>query len=648
MRIVLRLAYAVKVLAALLFVAFGLLPSAFGAEAAAAVSRQVWQLLDYVAFDYSGAVSNGSVTQESEFAEMREFTATIVAGLAELPEQPGKAGLLNKARTLEEAVARKAAAKEVALLAHELADRLLVAYPFEASPTKLPDLSRGAQLFAATCASCHGATGAGDGPLAANLHPRPVAFVDRERARERSLLALYQAVSQGVQGTAMPAFKALADEDRWAVAFFAGNLSSDAASQERGAQVWRGDPSLRARLADLGTLSRLSEASLAASVGEQKARDVTAFLRSQPGAVAQVKQGGTGFVRARLSESVAAFRAGDRAEASRLALSAYLDGFEPLEPTLGARDRALLTDVEAAMIDFRSGLAGGVVAKVEADARRIDALLDRVDQELAFAASDATTTFVGAMTILLREGIEALLVVVGMIAFLRKAERPDMLKQIHIGWVSALAAGGMTWFVATYLVGISGASRELTEGASSLFAAVVLLGVGLWMHQKSTAGRWQSYLRDKLSTAMNRRSAFALALLAFVAVYREVFETVLFFSALWTEGNGFALVAGIVAGAALLGLLAWVLLRTSARMPIGRFFGASSVLVAILAFVLAGKGVKALQEAGVFAASPMAFPRIEWLGIFPTDQTLLAQLAVVAVAALGFWLNARPKARAEG
>ena len=147
---------------------------------------------------------------------------------------------------------------------------------------------------------------------------------------------------------------------------------------------------------------------------------------------------------------------------------------------------------------------------------------------------------------------------------------------MHIGWVGALAAGGLTWAAATYVVNISGANREVTEGVSSVFAAVVLLGVGLWMHQKSAAGRWQAYLREKMSGAMNRRSAYAMAGLAFVAVYREVFETVLFFSALWTEGNGAALLLGLAAGAAILAGIAWLLLRTSARMPIGKFFSASS------------------------------------------------------------------------
>ena len=132
-----------------------------------------------------------------------------------------------------------------------------------------------------------------------------------------------------------------------------------------------------------------------------------------------------------------------------------------------------------------------------------------------------------------------------------------------------------------------------------------------------------------------------MAGLAFIAVYREVFETVLFFSALWTEGNGGALLLGLAAGTAILAAIAWLLLRTSAKMPIGKFFSASSVLVAVLAVVLIGKGAKALQEAGVLNAHPISLPRMELLGIYPTTETLVAQLVVLVIAFLGFRLNGR-------
>ena len=538
-------------------------------------------------------------------------------------------------------MASKSSPAEVARPAHALADGVLQIYPVPMAPSKPPDLARGAAVFAQQCTACHGPQGGGDGPMAAKLNPPPIAFTDRARARVRSVLALYQAVSQGVSGTSMPAFKDLSDADRWAVAFFAGTMSHDDAMRQRGAAKWKADPVLRARIDSLSALTRSSEAALSDTAAAETARDVTAYLRSSPSSVLAQQPTGLALARTRLHDSLVAYRSGDKPGATRLALSAYLDGFEPLEPALSARNKALLTQVEAAMLDYRAAIAGDHPQPVTDGARKIEALLGDAESELDPAKAEGTTAFLGALTILLREGIEALLVVVGMIAFLRKAGRPEVLRHVHAGWVGALAAGGLTWAAATYVVSVSGASREMTEGVSSVFAAVVLLGVGLWMHQKSTAGRWQAYLKDKMSSAMSSRSAYAMAGLAFVAVYREVFETVLFFSALWTEGNGGALLLGLAAGAAILAAIAWILLRRSARMPIGKFFSASSVLVAVLAVVLIGKGAKALQEAGVLNVHPLSFPRVEFLGIYPTAETIAAQVVVAAVALVGFWLNTR-------
>ncbi len=166
-------------------------------------AKQIWQLLDYVAVDYGGAVANGSVLKESEFAEMQEFVATAERQLNELPNQAGKDNLLQKAAQLRLAVTSKADPASVAALAHALSSAVQTIYPFPVAPAVAPDLARGAHLFQAQCAACHGAQGRGDGPLAASLTPRPTALAERLRARERSLFALHQIISNGVQGTAM-------------------------------------------------------------------------------------------------------------------------------------------------------------------------------------------------------------------------------------------------------------------------------------------------------------------------------------------------------------------------------------------------------------------------------------------------------------
>ena len=608
--------------------------------------RQTWQLLDYVAVDYAGAIQNGKVISAGEYAEMREFAGTIRAHLAALPASPDPSTLIAEADQLVAAIEAKAESGAVADLAHRLADRLLVLYPVAAAPTSSPDLVRATSLYAQQCAACHGAAGRGDGPAAAGLDPPPIAFTDAERAAQRSLFALYQAISQGVQGTSMTGYASLSEDDRWALSFYVGGMAYAADASAEGAALWADDVDVRRHLTSLEKLTRTSELELAKTLGDAPARAITAYLRSNPDAIKEPAPGITAspfaLARQRLAESFHAYKAGDVPQAKSLALSSYLDGIEPLEPTLATRDRVLMRQIETSMSELRSQLGSGApIGEVNAKATEIAALLDRAETVLLDGQTDALTAFVGSFTILLREGLEALLIIIGMIAFLRKAERRVELRYVHAGWVSALLAGAVTWAVATYLVSISGANREVTEGLSALFAAAVLLSVGIWMHQKSLAGRWQQYLHEKMSAALTRRSALFLFVLAFVAVYREVFETILFFIAMWSEQNSGAIVGGLVAGSAVLAVVAFWMLRVSRRLPIGQFFSISSILIAVLAVVLVGKGIAALQEAGWVAQALVAAPRIEWLGLYPSWQSLLAQLGVAVAAVIGFVVNAR-------
>ncbi len=296
------------------------------------------------------------------------------------------------------------------------------------------------------------------------------------------------------------------------------------------------------------------------------------------------------------------------------------------------------------MGQFRNAAAAGQLEQARQIESKLQNRLDTANEALS-GTNDPMSTFLGALTILLREGLEALLVVVAMLAFLKKANRKDALPYVHAGWITALAMGGFTWAVATYLVNVSGASREMTEGFSAIFAAVVLLAVGIWMHQKSLAGRWQAYVQQKLSAALNGKSMLMLFLLAFVTVYREVFETVLFYAALWTEENGGYLLAGLGLGIAILAGIAAILLRSSARLPISQFFAASSALVGILAVVLIGKGAAALQKVGLIPDTPVSLPRIEVLGVYPSLQPIAAQLLilVVIIASITYNLRSQPR-----
>lgn len=611
--------------------------------------QTTWRLLDYLAVDYSGAVSDGKVISTTEYAEMTEFAGQVETRIRTLSQTPAKADLLRQSAALRNAIAAKAPPAAVAQQSHALAAALLAAYPVPLAPSSPPDLARGATLYAQNCAACHGANGDGHGPNAARLDPPPIAFADKTRADQRSLFGLYQVISQGLDGTAMQSFAALPEADRWALAFHAGQFAYPEAAAREGERLWRGDASIRARYPNLTALVGITPAALSVDIGPQKAAALTAFLRRHPDAVTVRVDGSLALTRERLDQSLAAYRAGDRKAAADLALSAYLDGFEPVEPVLAARDAALMARIEGAMAELRAAIGQGrPIADVEAANRALAGLFTEAEAALAPERASSASSFLGAFGVLLREGLEALLIVVAMIAFLKKTERTEVLGYVHGGWIAALAAGVATWFVATYFISVSGASRELTEGFGSLFAAIILLTVGIWMHGKSNAEAWQRYVKAKVTAALSRQSGWFLFLLSFVVVYREVFETILFYAALWAEGNGMAMLAGAGTAVGLLALIAWIMLRFSARLPITQFFAWSSILIAILAVVLAGKGIAGLQEAGILGVVPLAnIPRVEILGLFPTTETVLAQIAAIVVLVAGFWYSGRSAAAAR-
>lgn len=601
-----------------------------------------WRLLDYLGVDYSGAVKNSVVISPSEYAEMQEFAGSVRQRIAGLPANAAKPALVRQSGDLVASIDRKAEPSEVQTISSRLASALLAAYPVPLAPTELPDLNRGATLFNETCAACHGSNGDARTPAAAKLDPHPIAFVDRARANQRSPFALYQVIGQGIEGTAMASFSNLPAQDRWDLAYYVSRFAYAGPLVDEGKRIWNSDASLRHSIPDLSALSGLTTEDLGARIGTDKAIAVIAYLRANPAAV-------TGSVsplalaRLRLRESLEAYRQGDRDLAKSLALSAYLDGFEPVEGVLSARDGALLGRVESAMGALRSAIARDApAAQVAGRIADLNSELDQVEAALAPAEDSTTSTFLGAMTILLREGLEALLIVVGMLAFLRKADRPDMVRTVHYGWATALVAGLATWAAATSLITISGATRELTEGFGSILAALVLLFVGIWMHGKGHADEWQRYIHQKMGHALTKGAAWFLFMLAFVAVYREIFETILFYAALSAEGGAGAVVAGAGAGAALLAIIAVLMLRYSQRLPIGKFFTYSSVLIAVLAVVLAGKGIAALQEAGLIGIAPLSHvPRITMLGLFPSAQAIAAQIGVVVALILGFTRNRR-------
>jgi len=264
-------------------------------------------------------------------------------------------------------------------------------------------------------------------------------------------------------------------------------------------------------------------------------------------------------------------------------------------------------------------------------------LLNESKNVISSTHMSPAAAFTGSFIILLREGVEAILVLAAIMAALVKTGRREAVKYIHAGWVSAVVLGVVTWWVAENLISVSGASREMTEGLAAFFAALILIFVVFWLHSASSIKQWKKYIEHKIDSAMDNRTLWVLGTVSFIAVYREMFETVLFYQAMWIQidsadsQQGFLL--GVLAALVSLLIVAFLVMRAGTRLPIKQFFQINAVLLFLLAVVFTGQGIAALQEAGVVASSMIDFPRVELLGVYPTLQSLGLQLFVLLLGA---------------
>lgn len=593
------------------------------AEAPAEAAKAL-HLLDYIGADYPPTVRDGKVVDSGEYREQQEFSAVLVELVNSLPANAEHNALQQGIQALRQAIDQRQDGAAVARQARQLGARLAVAYEVSQAPVITPDPARGASLYAQNCSICHGDTGAGDGPAGVGLEPAPANLRNTERLDQLSLFDLYNTLALGIDGTEMPSFAdQLDDRQRWDVAAYIASFTANPQAA-KGDKVW-----------NLADLARQTPAEVAANEG---AAAVQAF-RAQRAQPPQVKRGPAQlleYTATTLDKSLAAYRAGDHDQAYDLSVAAYLEGFELVESSLDNIDAQARKDTEKSLMAYRQALQDGLpIAQAE---QRLAEARTKLDQAAKLLGSDGLSwslSYVSGLLILLREGLEAILVLAAILAFLRNTGQQSAVRSVNIGWGLALVAGFATWALAAYVINVGGAQRELLEGCTALFAAVMVLWLGVWMHDRRHAAAWQDYIKSSLVSGGGR---FGFAMLAFFSVYRELFEVILFYETLWLQagpaGHQAVLAGGATALVLLVGL-AWVILRGSAKLPLSLFFSINAALLCALSVVFAGHGVKALQEAGVLGTRPVAFFEFDWLGIHADAYSLSAQaVALLAIAFL--------------
>jgi high-affinity iron transporter len=623
-------------------------PAAAGAQDQA---RRLVALLDYLGGDYQNAVQDGNIINQDEYAEMDEFSKRILELMSQLKavDNADKAGVEPALKSLVSQVKNKGDANLVATLADDAKKKLIVTYKIIPYPRQLPVLTEGRKLYLENCAQCHGESGKGDGPSRESMNPKtppPADFSDAEFMAGLSPFKSYNTATFGIDNTAMASFSALSEEQRWQVAFYVLSLRFSPEATSAG-EAWLRGKSLPADLVSVQTLSTFSDKQLIGKIKgyfpDARTGEILAYLRR--GILEKAPTEPLAIARNLVGEASALYAKGEREKAYQKAIEAYLDGFEMAEPALFAKDASLGRSLEAQFTTFRNSIRQGVSAE-EIDKQRgnietqLDLAVQTIVQTDRFAGYYA---FLNSALIILREGLEAALILAAIIAMLKVMGAPAAIRYIHLGWILALVAGIVTWLAAQTVLTLSGQHRESLEGFISIFAAIALFYVGYWLHTRITAKKWQTFIQDKVQDVLSNRRILGLVGISFFAVYREAFEVVLFYQALWlqNEQSHDLILGGFAAGVAALLAATFVIFRLGLHIPLKYFFGVTGALLYIMAFIFAGTGINQLQAAGWIPTTPIDFPlQAPLLGLYPTVEGLMAQgLMVCAFIATSVWLK---------
>ena len=638
--------------------------------------RRVANIVNVAVEEYGkGVDAGGRLISDIEYREAADFLDDARTQAARLP---GDRAIAARAilDSIIAAVQQRRPPDEVKAFEQRFAAALGSEAALEL-PRKAVDLAEGRRIFERSCGSCHGVQGLGDGPAARGMNPRPPAIGDRVTMRDVSAATMYRITSVGISGTPMTGFAgALTPDQRWNVVSYLMSLRTTPQQLAEGEGLYTqrcmqchgalgaGDGAFARSLTrlpqEIGSFSwqaAHNDAQMEKVVRDgipgtampsnreldaQQLRNIVAYLRILPlktpanGATVAGQKGdpvaASREVLSLLEQSLTAARAGRTGDAGDKAFDAYI-AFEPMETPARARNPGLVATMERLFADFKGAVRSGDVRSAERFRDALEADMPSVLQ-LTHPTGSGLEAFWQSLLIILREGFEAILVLGAIVAFLLKTGHRERLRSIWWGVAWGLLASAATAIGLMTVLSAMPASRELIEGVTMLIAVAVLFSVSYWLISKVEAAKWQQFIREKVTNALEHGGGAALAFVAFLAVYREGAETALFYQALLNEGPRVALpiTLGILAGGGVLAVVFTLFYRFGVRIPLRPFFGVTSVLLYYMAFVFTGKGIRELQEGNLVSITTIpGAPHVDALGLYPTVETLLAQLVLVVL-----------------
>ncbi len=566
--------------------------------------KKIVMMLNIAAKEFADGVVDGKIVIAPEYEESQVFLQQASERYTRVSreiEDKAKAESLGKYfPELMQMIKTKVASQKVWDKVNQINTELMATFKIEIN--KLPitpvSLGNGKQIFESNCSVCHGMAGHGDGPMAKEFDPAPAVLSNPQLTGDTNTTAYdnFEVINVGIAGTAMMAWAGVLSESQiWDVTYYLRSFSN--------ANVQLPPVNL-----DLAALESAGESAI--DISDQVMTDVRGLL----------------------AESLTEFKGNKLEDAAETAFDAYMT-YEKVESTLLTRDRDLGIKLESAFSRYRGEIKRGAtlehVEKLNGEILLdLSKGLELLKNEVGFSG-----LFIQSLSIIVREGFEVILIIAALIAFLRKSRNETRIKSIHIGVVVGILASFLTAYIIHEILHLSAVSQEALEGWIMIVAVAILFSVSYWLVSKIDNKKWQEYINKKMRGALSKGNAWTLSAVAFITVYREGFETVLFYKALFLYAgeSTSGIIAGFFAGCVVLAGVFYLINYLGLRIPIKWFFGFTSALLYFMAFTFMGKGIHVLQM-GEQVSMTIAenLPNISWLGMYPTWETFIGQAILFA------------------
>lgn len=641
--------------------------------------KKISDALNLARIEYAESVADGKIISQDEYDETNLFLNQALSKLSEVENSLKNENMdnVNQIRAeinsilvkVEQKASPEIMNKEVSATDKNLSS--LAGVSLLELPLSAPSAEKGRTVYEKNCALCHGIKAFGDGPSASTMNPPPANFHSEKIIRETSPYTLYRAIKNGNPGAGMPSWEyQLSQEEKWDVINYIRSIThqSDSKSADIFNQYVKNKPvykkindiTFTADLSDFDLISILKEEKSLSEFSDNDLYNLVSYIRTNQtnyNNVAGTKESSMSkkeYLESRISEikalllnSQKAYQQGNYTEAKNKVTEAYMS-FEPVERELAAKDKDMARKLE---LDFNN-LKG--ISSVAGNSEKSNTLIIGISEELDNSVITLTeeksnmAIMLQSMFLILREGFEAILIITALIAFVRKSQAGQKLvKNIYIGVGLGIIASFITAVIIEIVLKNTSFSKEVLEGSTVLLAAAVLFYVSHWLISNTQAQKWQKFISSQLKSAMSNSNQMAIVSVGFLSVYREGFETMLFYKALYTSlpNSGNMLGIGFVAGCAALAVMTILFYKFSVKIPIREFFIVTSIFLYYMVISFVGKGLHEFQEANIISTTSINIPTIDLIGLYPTLETTLAQLFILAawIGAVLYSFSVKPK-----